>query len=195
MGSMFSLGVCAGLSFNLILHFALGIQGIAAGEERSDPIPLFQVGVLFVSVLILWFIFSYLLSPLAFGFLEYVLLFPSGALACMGLETLCIRFIPSMVPDSKFFAADSAYNGLAMTSLYLTLHIAGTPREALILSLSFALGSLLAIFLLHYIRKRSALETVPPHLRGRPLMLIAMGLLSLLFTSLTTIFFKILGIF
>ncbi|MDR2535589.1 MAG: hypothetical protein LBD29_06105 [Treponema sp.] len=195
IGGMISLFICASLSLNLILHFALGIQGIIEGQERAGPIPFFQGGVLFVSVLVLWFFFSYIIAPLAFGFLEYVLLFPCSALTCVGLETLCARFIPHIVPDSKLFASESGYNGLVLTSLWLTLHIAGTPLDAAILSLSFALGSLFTMVLLHYIRKRSALEMVPVPLRGRPLMLITIGLLSLLFMSLTTIFFTILGIF
>ncbi|MDR0561408.1 MAG: hypothetical protein LBG73_01805 [Spirochaetaceae bacterium] len=195
MGSLISLFICAGFSLNLILQFALGIRGVAEGQERSDPIPLFQGGILFVSVLSLWLVYSYIISPLAFGFLEYVLLFPLSALACIGLERLLVSFIPSMVPDSKWFAPDSGYNGLTPTALWLTLHIAGTPLEALILSLSFAVGIALTMVLLCYIRKRSALEAVPKNLKGRPLMLIAMGLLSLVFTSLTAVFFTILDIF
>jgi electron transport complex protein RnfA len=190
---MVSLVICSSLSFNLILQFALGIRGIAEGEERSAPLPLMQGGILFVSVLILWALFSYILSPLAFGFLEYVLAFPLSALVCMGLESLGDRLLPQ--PGSKPFASNSAYNGLVLTSLLLTLHIATGFLDALILSLSFSLGSLLVMLLLKEIRKRSALERVPLFLRGRPMMLISMGLLSLIFTSLMAILFNILGVF
>lgn len=194
MDGMIALVVFSGFAYNLILQFALGIQGIAEGQERSVPVPLVQGVILFLSVLILWVIFSYILSPLAFGFLEYILFFPLSALVCMGLETLGDRFF-SLEPDSKLFDAHSAYNGLALGSLLLTLHIATNFLDALILSLSFSLSSLIVIFLLNEIRKRSALEKVPPFLRGRPLMLISMGLLSLIFTSLTAILFNILGVF
>jgi electron transport complex protein RnfA len=194
MDGMISLVVFSSFACNVILQCALGVQGIAEGQERSDPIPRVQGGILFLSVLILWVIFSYLLSPLAFGFLEYILFFPLSALVCMGLETLGDRFFP-LASSSKLFTAHSAYNGLALISLILTLHIATNFLDALILSLSFSLSSLAVIFLLNEIRKRSALEMVPPFLRGRPIMLISMGLLSLIFTSLTVILFNILGVF
>jgi electron transport complex protein RnfA len=195
MGGMISLVVCAGLSLNLILHFGLGVQGVAEGQEDTPSLPLFEGAAIWGSVMILWCLASYVLSPLSFGFLEYVLLFPLASLFCMGFEYGAPRFFPSLVRSSKRFNPESGYNGLAPTALVLTLHLAGTLFEALILSLSFVLGTLLAILLLRYIRIRSALERVPRNLRGPPLLLIAMGLLSLLFTSLTAIFFTILGIF
>jgi electron transport complex protein RnfA len=193
MSTLVSLAVFSSLSLNLILQFALVIQGMAARQQESYSIPFFQSGVLFVSVLFLWVVFSYILSPLAFGFFEYVLLFPLSALVCMGLELLCTRFLPWIVPHAKMFTAISAYNGLALTSLMLTINLARTFAEAVVLSLGFALGVLLSLFLLQEIRKRSTLEMVPPFLQGVPLMLISMGLLSLIFTSLGALFYKTLG--
>lgn len=191
---MVSLVVFSSLSLNLILQFALGIRGIAEGQEQSAPLPLMQGGVLFVSVMILWALFSYILSPLDGGFLQYALAFPLSALVCQGLETLGDRLFPDM-GGAKPFTADSAYNGLVLTSLLLTLQCAAGFLDALFLSLGFSLGSLLVMLLLKAIRKRSALEMIPLFLRGRPLMLISMGLLSLFFTSLTAILFRILGVF
>jgi electron transport complex protein RnfA len=195
MGIMVSLAVFSSLSLNLIFQFGLGIQGIADGQEQSRPIPLVQGLVLFIAVWALWLVSVYVLSPLAFGFLEYVLLFPLSALVCMGLETLGMRFFSRFVSNTRFFTAASAYNGLVLSALFLTLHIALTVLEALIMSLSFAVGTLFSILLLNEIRKRSALEQVPSFFKGKPLILISMGLLSLIFTSLTVVFFNMLGEF
>jgi electron transport complex protein RnfA len=63
------------------------------------------------------------------------------------------------------------------------------------LALSFVGGVLLTMVLIHYISKRSYLDSIPVMLRGRPLILISLGLLSLIFTSLTVIFLRILDIF
>ncbi|MDR0524669.1 MAG: hypothetical protein LBG90_02210 [Spirochaetaceae bacterium] len=187
--------VCAGFSLNLILHFGLGIRETAESLEQSLPAPVFQTGVLAGSVFILWGICSYLLPILSFGFLEYFLLYPMSALLCLALEAGAIKFAPGLVPRSKIFPALSGYNGLVPSGLWLTLHLAGTPLEALILSAGFGGGVLFALVLLEYIRKRSALESVPRNLRGRPLLLITMGLLSLVTASLTVVFFRIVGIF
>ena len=190
---MIALAVCAGLSFNLILQFALGIKTITETHERSYPIPFFQGGVLFLGVFMLWCAFSYILAPLGLGFFEYILIFPLCAFACMGFETFFAHFLPSLVPSAKPFTPETAYNGLGALSLWLTLQLAGTPFEALVLSLCFALGAFCAMLLLHYIHKRSELETIPAYLKGRPLTLIATGLLSLLCGYVTAALFKILG--
>ncbi|MDR3171704.1 MAG: hypothetical protein LBU17_08785 [Treponema sp.] len=189
MSTLVALAVFSSLSLNLILQFPLVIREME--QEESVPTPFFQGGVIFVSVLFLWVVFSYILSPLSFGFLEYVLLFPLSALVCMGLELLCTRFLPRIVPASKMFTAFSAYNGLALSSLMLTIHLAVTFAEACILSLGFALGVLLSLFLLKEIRIRSRREAVPPFLRGVPLMLISMGLLSLIFTSVAALLYSV----
>jgi electron transport complex protein RnfA len=192
---MLGLFIFSGFTLNLILHGALGIGNIVKGQEQSRPIPWFQLGVLFVSVFLLWILASYGLTFLAFGFLEYALLFPLSALVCMGLEAICTRLFPSSVPRYQLFSAATAYDGLVLSSLMLSLLIARTVGEAFILSLGFAMGTWLSIFLLNEIHKRSSLELVPPFMQGRPLMLISMGLLSLLFTALGLTFFNALGIF
>ncbi|MDR1956395.1 MAG: hypothetical protein LBQ30_06025 [Treponema sp.] len=192
---MGALLIFSGFSLNLILHFALGLRAIAEGQERSPQVPLFQSGVLFIAVLLLWLAASYGLGFLAFGFLEYALLFPLSVLVCMGLEALCARLFPSGAWQYKLFTAASAYDGLVLTALILTLHIARTFLDALILSAGFSLGTLLCIVLLNAIRKRSFLELVPPFMQGRPLMLISLGLLSVLFTALGLILFTTLGIY
>ena len=189
------LFICAGLSFNLILHFALGAECFTEKEREGSDIPVFQGGVLFVSTILLWFVCTYLLSFLAFGFLEYFLLFPLSAIACMVFEKVAINIFFQEGTPLKHFSADSGYNGLALTSLFLTLQIARTLFEAMFLALSFVGGVLLTMVLIHYISKRSYLESIPVMLRGRPLILISLGLLSLIFTSLTVIFLRILDIF
>ncbi|MDR3115418.1 MAG: hypothetical protein LBU25_07855 [Treponema sp.] len=192
---MLGLLVFSGFTLNLVLHGALGIGGIAEGQEQSRPLPLFQLGILFVSVFLLWMLASYGLFFLAFGFLEYALLFPLSALVCMGLEELCTRWFPSLMPEYHVFNPGTAYDGLAVSSLMLSLHIARNVMEALMLSLGFAVGTLLSMVLLKEIHKRSSLELVPSFMQGRPLMLISAGLLSVLFTALGLIFCNALGIF
>jgi Na+-translocating ferredoxin:NAD+ oxidoreductase RnfA subunit len=198
---MFSLAVCAGLSFNLILQFGLGIKALTETREGSYPIPFFQGAALFLGVFILWCVFSYVIAPLGLGFFQYVLLFPLCAFVCMGFETFFTHFlpslvptmVPSLVPSAKPFTPETAYNGLGILSLWLTLQLAGTPFEALVLSLCFASGAFSAMLLIHYIHKRSELEIIPAYLRGRPLTLIAAGLLSLICGSATAVLFQILG--
>lgn len=181
-----SLAFFASLALNLIVQFGLGIREIA-GEEKEAGLPFFQAGVFFIAVLILWFVFSYLIVPLSPPFFEYFLFFPVSAVLCIGLETASERFFPQIVPAKKLFSAVSAYNGLALTALVLTLHLATSAVGAFVIALGFSAGILLSILILKEIRKRSFIEAVPPFLRGKPLMLISIGFLSLIFTATTTI--------
>jgi electron transport complex protein RnfA len=95
----------------------------------------------------------------------------------------------------KQFFAFTAYDGLVPVSLLITLALADTFAGAAVLALFFALGNLMAIIILNEIRRRSSLEWVPRFLRGSPLILISMGLLSLIFASAAGICFKILEMF
>jgi electron transport complex protein RnfA len=76
----------------------------------------------------------------------------------------------------------------------LSLALAGSFSEALVLSLSFAVGNLIAIAILNEIRRRSNLERVPRWLKGNPLLFISMGLLALISASAAGILFRILEV-
>ena len=205
-----ALAIFSGLSLNLLLSFALGAAGIEPGGGDSNTkerrIPLFQYGVIFFSVLLLWIIFTYVFPFFLGGFSEIFLFFPLSALVCMGLELLRERTIPYWIPRifprknrplrgiKKVYSAFTAYDGLVPVSLFITMNLAWNFTGAFVLALFFALGNLLAILFLNEIRRRSTLEQLPRWLRGSPLVLIAMGLLSFLSVSLAGIFFRILEV-
>ncbi|MFP3089815.1 hypothetical protein LQZ21_05760 [Treponema sp. TIM-1] len=191
------LGITSGLSLNLILQFGLGIQHIGFDDENQkrpyEP-PMVQGGILFLSVPVLWFFFVYMLGPLSLGFLEYMLFFPLSVLVCMGLEGAVNYFFPRLLPAAKAFTPLSAYNGLIPAALMMSLCLASSLGEVIILSLGFYGGVLLAIFILKEIQRGSSLEAVPAFLRGLPLMLISMGLLSLIFSAIGVVLIKFWGL-
>jgi len=193
------LAVFSGLSLNLLLQFALGTTGSACdtlpkGETRRK-LPYFQLGVLFVSVLFLWIIFTYVFPPSWKDFSVYFLLFPLSALICMGLELLRERFFPKFGPAIKVFSALTAYDGLAPVSLIITIVLAANFAGALVLVLFFVIGNMAAMLALNEIRRSSTLEWVPRFLRGSPLVIISMGLLSLISVSAAAVCFNILEVF
>jgi len=79
-------------------------------------------------------------------------------------------------------------------ALFVILGLAGSFAQAAVLSFGFAAGSSLAVMITGEIRRRSAVEAVPDCLRGGPLVLAAMGLLSLVFISAATVFYAVLGV-
>jgi electron transport complex protein RnfA len=82
---------------------------------------------------------------------------------------------------------------LASAALFITLNVAGGFLEAVILALFFSAGIALAVLIINEIRLRSEMEAVPQFLRGSPLILIAMGLLSMIFSSAALMLYRVLG--
>ena len=205
-----NLAIFSGLSLNLLLQFALGTSVVASDftqkTERkkelprvtSGQLPYVQFCILFISVLILWIFFNYILPVNWRGFLVYFLLFPLSALVCMGFEFLGGMLFPgvfSRFDGTKTFTAITAYDGLVPASLLIAFAVADNFVGAFVLALFFPLGSLIAMLILNEIHRKSALEWVPRYLRGSPLILISMGLLSLIAATVAGIFFRILEVF
>ncbi|MDR0785922.1 MAG: hypothetical protein LBE74_08625 [Treponema sp.] len=191
---MILLAISASLAFNLVVQFGLGASKLT--DEKPTPLPFLQAGVLFASVWFLWAAFTYALIPLFSIFFSYILFFPFCSIACMGLENLADRLRQDIFPETettKVFSPLSAYDGSTLLSLVLTIHIAGTFLEAFVVSLSFAVGMLFSILILNEIRKKASMETAPAFLQGKPLMLISMGFLSLIFTSSAVLLFNALA--
>ena len=194
-----ALAIFASLSMNLLLSFALGAAG-AVGKsvpknQVESPLPLLQIFFMFLSVLFLWIFFSFFIPPFWRGFSVIFLFFPLSAVMCLALERCFQRLFPKNDFQSrKIFSAVTAYEGLVPVSLMLTFTLAYTFAGALVLSLFFALGNLVAMRILNEIRRRSMLERLPRSLRGSPLLLISTGLLSLISASVAVIFFRMLDV-
>jgi electron transport complex protein RnfA len=210
------------LQFGLGVREIIDLAGQQSGsaEHKQEWGGIASPGwiVLFVTPFVLWLFFTYVLIPPAFGFLESFLLLPATLAVSAVSDLVFAWFFPggkltldpsarpprppltlrSLIKGAGFekalFSGPSC-NGLALASLFLTLRLALNPAEALALTLGFSLGVLLSAMILREISRRSSLEAVPELFRGAPLSLISMGLLSLVFSSLSAIFLRILGVF
>ena len=197
------LAVFSSISFNLLLHFALGTAGVAGDAQNKEnsrtELPYVQFGIQFISALFLWGFFNYAVPAFWKAFSVFFLVFPLSALVCIGLEILAERVLSRSLTDfsgiKRTFTALTAYDGLVPASLLISLAVADNMADAFILSLFFAIGNLIAMLILNEIRRRSFLEWVPQYLRGSPLILISIGLLSLIAASAAGMLFKILEVF
>ena len=183
-----TLAVCAGLSLNLILQFALGSRLLL----KKNELPVFQVINLFLSVIILWFLYTFIFRFFSWEFMSYFIFFPASVLVCFGIECLEKHFFPKK-KRVRHFSYLTGYDGLIPASLILTANIALTFGDALVLSFFFALGCLFALVFLKEIRRKSLLEIIPGNLRGMPLAYISMGLLAMIFGAAAWILYRALG--
>lgn len=181
------LAIFAGLSLNLVLQFGLG----AGQAGTAVKIPLYQIAVLFVTVILLWVIYTYVFSFLSWELMVFFLFFPFSVLVCLGLEKAEILLFPDK-KKVRLFSAMTAYGGLIPASLIITVNMAVTFFDALILSFFFAIGSLLAIVIMKDIYRRSIMEKVPENLRGTPIAFISMGLLAMIFSAAAWICFRVI---
>jgi electron transport complex protein RnfA len=190
------LAVFSGLSMNLILQFGLGLKEIALpGSTQDTPIKelLVASGILFVSVIVLWLIFSFFRSFLFIGLFEYVLLFPVSILF---FSLVTKGFIAKISKQGEAIHLYDALSGGApvAAALFVTLNVAGGLLELVVLSLGFSCGMVLAVLIAGEIRRCSQMELVPRWLRGGPLVIVALGLLSLVFSSGALMLFQVLGV-
>jgi electron transport complex protein RnfA len=191
---MLMLMVLSGLSMNLILQFGLGLRGIALGGNVGKERLLAGTLILFVSIMLLWLIFTFIRSFLFLGHFEYVALFPVSSLVFTSLEYLTNRFIPLNTAERETLPMGDTLSGgaLAGAALFLILNLADGFFEAAFLALGFSLSVALVFVVVGEIRRRAEMEAVPRWLKGGPLALIAMGLLSLIFSSGALMLFGVL---
>ncbi|MDR0399780.1 MAG: hypothetical protein LBH51_02405 [Treponema sp.] len=190
-----ALGICASLAMNLLVQFGLGLGLLADnGEDYPQGFRSLWAGAFFISLFFLWLLFTYVLTPLGVGFYWYLLLYPSSAAALGGFEILGpwgeAKFFPS--PQGlRFFPPlrPPGWTEFLSLGLLISLHLALNPLEALFLAVCFTLGLVFSFVVLQEVFRRSRFEAVPPFLRGSPLALISLGLLSLIFSSVSIVFF------
>ena len=186
---MAALVFFAALSLNLLLHFALGIKELVRREQSNAVLFYYPWLILFISTFLLWILFARLLFFTG-GIFDFLLIFPLSVLGSEGLEKF---FFHSVIKRKNpgVFSIGSSYNGLAAAALFLTLRYALSFADAFFLSFAFSAGGLAAFVIVKEIQKRTFLEAIPHRLRGTPILLISMGLLSLLFSAAAALFLKI----
>lgn len=196
MISLAALGICASLAMNLLVQFGLGLGFVAEdGRDRSRDSYALPALIFFFSLFFLWLFFTYIVAPLGPGFYWYLLLYPLSAALLRGLEALAARKMPEFLSrlGRPFPVLPRCWVEFLVLGLLISLHLALRPLEALVLALSFSLGLGFSLAALREISRRSRFEAVPPFLRGSPLALISLGLLSMIFSFASVMFFNLSG--
>jgi electron transport complex protein RnfA len=186
--------IFAGLSANIVVQFGLGLQDILSIKQYRWRDSLYRACILFLSLLITWLFFSFVIIPLGLGFLETILLLPLSILFSFLIEK-GILFLFSRWIKSTESSVLSAYNGLVFVAVFFVLKAADSVLDALIMSASFSVGYMLSMAIVLEIHKRASIEAVPRALRGAPLLLITLGLLSLVCSAAAAFFLQMLTVF
>ena len=183
--------IFSSLAMNLLLQFGLGVKGAASAKKPVRRIILIKLGIIFTAVILLWVFFSVIISSLISGLFIYVLLFPVSSLVYTGLDFLVFNYALKKYSEEE--CSISFPDGITAAAVFICINIADNFKQAAALSFGFAAGTLLVFLILGEIRRRAALEAVPRFLRGKPLVLVSMGMLSLVFTFVSILLFRIIG--
>ncbi len=172
--------ILSAFSMNLVLQCALGVKGIAESKNINSVSNLIKLGIIFFAVILLWTLFSKIISFILSGGALYVLLFPVSSIVYDGLEYLVFQKI--FKKDINSECSVSFPNGITAVSVFICMSVAGSLAETIFLSFGFVLGIYLVFVIVGEIRRRAFLENVPVFLKGKPLILVSMGMLSLVFS-------------
>jgi electron transport complex protein RnfA len=183
--------VYSGFAVNLVLQCALGIKGIVESKTPFNLFTLIKLSLIFFTIILLWFFFSRILYSVVPGVLIYVLLFPVSVMVYDGLEFLVFRYV--LKKDAQGESVISFPGGITAVAVFICINMANGIPEAAVLAFGFSSGIFFVNLIVMEIRRRAALEAVPFFLRGKPLVLVAMGLLSLAFTTASLLFFRMIG--
>jgi len=185
------LFIYSGFTMNILLQCGLGIKGTVESKLNLNITTFIKLALIFLSIILIWLFFSKVILLLFSGIFVYVLIFPISAIVYDGLEYLIFRYLYKNNENTETFI--SFPTGITAVAVFICINTANNINEALMLSFGFTFGIFLVNIIIREIRRGAELETVPVFLRGKPLVLIAMGMLSLIFTAASLLFFRMIS--
>ena len=184
--------IFSAFTMNLILQCALGLKGVASAKNCSTLLSLIRLSLIFFITILLWAVFSGIIFSVFSGIFIYILLFPISFIVYEGLEYLIFRYI--LKKDILNEECGISFpQGITAAAVFICLNISNSFAETLLLSFGFSSGIFIVLLIIKEISKRAALENVPYFLRRKPLVLITMGILSLVFSITSLLFLKMIN--
>jgi len=183
------LFIYSGFTINIVLHCGLGISGMVESKYTLNKAAFIKLSIIFSSIILIWLFFSEIVFSLFSGIFVYVLLFPVSAVLYNGLEYFIFTYLYKK--DSEAFV--NFPDGIVAVSVFICINIANNLPEAIMLAFGFTFGIFIVNLIVGEIRRKAELEAVPVFLRGKPLVIIAMGMLSLVFTAASLLFFRMIS--
>jgi electron transport complex protein RnfA len=192
----FALALFVALSLNLFLCFGMGVRELITRERVPVFHRVYPWCILFASSFLSWLFFDVLFN--GWWVPVFLLRYPFVLFVSLGLEKGLFAVLEKaglsaeLCDNPRFFAVGASLNGFSLAAAFLVSRFAFDAGEALFVSLAFAAGSFAAYITLKEIQKRSYWEILPRPLRGAPILLISMGLLSMMVSEAALLILKAL---
>jgi electron transport complex protein RnfA len=179
------------LNMNLVLQCALGIKGAEESRNCGRSATIIRLGIIFIAVILLWLFFSKIIFSLFSGIFIYILIFPVSFIVYEGIQYLTVKYIIKKDIENESFL--NFAGGITAVSVFICINISTGFFQTVILSFGFTFGIMVVFLIIREIRRRAALEAIPPFLRGNPLILVSIGLLSIVFSASSVLFLRMMG--
>lgn len=163
-----------GITFSPVMMYGIGFEKSLSNTQNMKSFYL-QIPQIFLqvilSVLILW--------PTCFFFLKYGRLYILYPIFLIFVVTLVNRLLYLILPWSN--PSTCSNDIFSIGAVLISIHSSLSLQEALLLSFLSCCTLVLMTFLLEFAKKRMIYSNIPVHMKGTPLFLVFMGILSLIF--------------
>jgi hypothetical protein len=192
MNEIVLCAILASFFLNLGIHTGLGMKEIYRGIDSSLRGPLVRCTAVGVVVFLFWLLWTFVFTPLSFGFFDIVFLFPLCALALYAVDEYLFKrkFYMKLFYEKDRDLFSSSSIPLCVFSLFITLRLAASVAEAAVLALSFSAGSILSALTLGSIYLRVQSEPIGKKISGVPFVFISNGLLAFIFSITATVLLR-----
>jgi electron transport complex protein RnfA len=181
---------------NFVLSQFLGICPFLGVSKNLKTAMGMSTAVIFVLVLasaITWPIYTYLLLPLGFGYLQTIIFILVIAALVQIIETFLKKSIPVLYRALGIYLPLITTNCAVLGVTILNINESYSFLESIVNSLGAGFGFMLALFLFAGVRSRTDKADIPKFLQGLPSILIAASLVSISFFGFKGLIERIFG--
>lgn len=169
---------------NFVLSKFLGICPFLGVSKNLKTAMGMSMAVLFVLVLasaLTWPIYSLLLEPLGFGYLQTVIFILVIAALVQIIETFLKKSIPSLYRALGIYLPLITTNCAVLGVTILNIDKSYSFLQSIVNSVGAGVGFMLALFLFAGVRSKVDHADVPKFMKGLPITLVSASLVSISF--------------
>lgn len=169
---------------NFVLSRFLGIcpfLGVSKNLKTAMGMSMAVIFVLILASAITWPIYTFLLAPFGFGYLQTIIFILVIAALVQIIETFLKKSVPSLYQALGIYLPLITTNCAVLGAAILNIDESYTFIQSIINALGAGLGFMLALFLFAGVRSRIERADIPKSLKGLPITLVSAALVSISF--------------
>ncbi|MCI8622345.1 MAG: RnfABCDGE type electron transport complex subunit A [Provencibacterium sp.] len=181
---------------NVVLNQFLGICPFLGVSKKLDSAFGMSVAVTFVlliSTIVTWPIYTFILEPSGFGYMQTVVFILVIAALVQLVEIILKRYLPALHKSLGVYLPLITTNCAVLGVTIQNIDKGYSFLQSLVYALGIGLGFLLAMVLFSGVRQRIESADIPRFFKGMPSVLIAASLVSLSFMGFSGVVEGIFG--